>query len=190
MPPLHTDSVRLCYCPGSCWSPLLRPPSEFMDTVDSGFCPIWGLLEEDGTPSPRAGKLSIQAFVPVLVPLATSFLPSQPRSELVRLRGQEITLTGVTTQFLRSLAWPALGWRLATACRLQKQECRLQIHSLTLSKKSWSVLGSTPNSPCLPSQANLCFPLKNILMVSCFLQLSDIQKFHLFFKVPKSVLKI
>lgn len=103
---------------GSCWSPLLRAPSEFMDTVDSGFCPIWGLLEEDGTPSPRAGKPSIQAFVPVLVPLATSFLPSQPRSELVRLRGQEITLTGVTTQFLRSLAWPALGGRLATACGL------------------------------------------------------------------------
>lgn len=118
LPPLHTDSVRLCYCPGSCWSPPLQAPSEFMDTVDSGFCPIWGLLEEDGTPSPRAGKPSIQAFVPVLVPLATSFLPSQPRSGLVRLRGQEITLTGVTTQFLRSLAWPALGWRLATACRL------------------------------------------------------------------------
>lgn len=95
--------------------PLLRAPSEFMDTVDSGFYPIWGLLEEDGTPGPRAGKPSIQAFVPVLVPLATSFLPSQPRSGLVRLRGQEITPAGVTMQFLRSLAWPALGWRLAPA---------------------------------------------------------------------------
>lgn len=57
-------------------SPPLRAPSKFLDTVDSGSCPIWGLLKEDGTLGPRAGKPSIQAFVPVLVLLATSFLPS------------------------------------------------------------------------------------------------------------------
>lgn len=79
-----------------------------------------------------------------------------------------------------------VGVEAGPCLRIIKTGMWLQIHSLTLSKKSWSVLGSTPNSPCLPSQANLCFPLKNILMVSCFLQLSDVQKFHLFFKVPKS----
>lgn len=57
-------------------SPLLKVPSKFLDTVDSGFCPIWGLLEEDGTLGPKAGKPSIQAFVTILVCLATSVLPS------------------------------------------------------------------------------------------------------------------
>lgn len=57
-------------------SSLLKVPSKFLDTVDSGFCPIWGLLEEDGTLGPKAGKPTIQAFVPILVCLATSVLPS------------------------------------------------------------------------------------------------------------------
>lgn len=43
--------------------------------------------------------------MPVLVPLASSFLPSQPRRQ-ARLRGQEIILIGMIVQFLRSPAWP------------------------------------------------------------------------------------
>lgn len=73
--PTAQGNVRLCYCQ-VLQSPLLRVPSQFLDTVDSGFRPTWGLLEEDGTLGPRAGKPSVQAFVPVLVFLATSFLPS------------------------------------------------------------------------------------------------------------------
>ena len=42
----------------------------------------------------------------VLVPLASSFLSSQPRRGQARLRGQEIILIGTIVQFLRSPAWP------------------------------------------------------------------------------------
>lgn len=74
-PTVHSQCQALLL-PRSLLSPLLKVPSNFLDTVDCGFCPIWGLLEEDSTLGPKAGKPSIQAFVPILVCLATSVFPS------------------------------------------------------------------------------------------------------------------
>lgn len=61
-------------------STITQDPTEFSTQGSfqvSGHCGLWllPLLEEDGTLGPKAGKPSIQAFVPILVCLATSILP-------------------------------------------------------------------------------------------------------------------